>query len=75
VHRDETVAGVIVDDIHGVLFVKPEDVRPASPAGSTVDSYLEGVYFDPKTDKITWLLDTGSLLTSPEMLVFEPAGL
>src|SRR4051812_24837427 len=23
-HRDETVAGVIVDDIHGVLFVKPE---------------------------------------------------
>jgi purine-binding chemotaxis protein CheW len=74
-HSGELVAGVIVDDIRGVLFVKPEEVRPAPPAGSTIDSYLEGVYLDPKTDKLTWLLDTGSLLTSPDMLVFEPAGL
>lgn len=74
-HSNEVVAGVIVDDIRGVLFVKPEEVRPAPPAGSAIDSYLEGVYLDPKTDKLTWLLDTGSLLTSPEMLVFELAGL
>ena len=74
-HSAELVAGVIVDDIRGVLFVRPEEVRPAPPAGGAIDSYLEGVYLDPKTDKLTWLLDTGSLLTSPEMLVFEPAGL
>jgi purine-binding chemotaxis protein CheW len=71
-HADELMVGAIVDDIRGVLFVKPEQMQPVPTTSDSLGRYLEGIYTDQQTSKITWLVDTRRLITSPEMLVFEP---
>lgn len=72
-HSEETVVGVIVDDIRGVLFIKPDELKPVPESVGLPRFYLEGIYSDPNTNKITALLDTAKLINSAEMLVFEPA--
>ena len=69
-HAEEVVTGVVVDDIQGVLFVRPEEVQPVHTS-ERVGAYLEGAYTDPKTGKNAWLFDTAKLITSNEMLAFE----
>ena len=67
--NEELFIGMVVDDIRGTLFVNPAEIRPTN----FPQAYLEGAYTDPNTNKLIWLFDTGKLLTSPEILVFEPA--
>lgn len=67
-HSGELWVGVIVEDIHGVLFVDPDTIQHGTEV-----SYLEGAYqesADP--DNVVWLFDTNRLLNSAEMLAFEP---
>ncbi len=70
-HDGDLLAGMVVDDIRGVLFVKPEEVGPVE-TGERVGRYLEGSFRDARSGKVTWLFDTARLLNSPELLVFEP---
>ncbi len=71
-HSDELVVGVVVDDIRGVLFTRPEELEAVEGADSFVVPYLEAAHRDPKTSKLTWLFDTRQLITSSGMLLFEP---
>ncbi|HEX2914194.1 MAG TPA: chemotaxis protein CheW [Chloroflexia bacterium] len=70
--NNELVVGVVVDDIRGVISVRPESVVPVTDQAHPIFPYLEGAYADSETKKETWLLDVTRLLNSPEMLAFEP---
>ena len=71
-HADDLVVGLVVDDIRGVLFVRPEAIKPVT-TDEPIGPFLEGAYTEPQNQKTTWLIDTLRLLTAPEILVFEPA--
>ncbi len=71
-HSEGVVVGVIVDDLKGVLFVQPDQIKPTLPETGLATTYLAGYYLDARSGQTTLLLDTPALVTSPEMLVFEP---
>lgn len=75
-YKDDLQIGFLVDDIKGVLNVQPNLIDKAAVIKSTepdiIRDYLEGVYKDPETNKITNLIQIRSLVTSPQLLLFEP---
>lgn len=73
---DLTVA-LVVDDIEGVVFVQPEQIRLVNndyqedPAAE----FLGGFYLDPESNRKFALLDLRTLISSPRMVNFEPVNL
>lgn len=72
-------SGIVVDDIEGVIFVQPEQIKPleALPVykADPALAYLSGFYRDVESQREIALLDLRRLITSPQMLQFEPANI
>ncbi len=72
VYSGELQVGLLVDDILGVVFVNPAAVKASDNPQDLAGPYLEGIYDDPDGSKTVALLDARKLITSSQMLQFEP---
>jgi chemotaxis signal transduction protein len=73
---NDLTIGFLVDDIKGVAFVQPHLIDKSGISGLTepesIKQFLEGVYKDPESGKVTTLLEIRKIVKSPQLLIFEP---
>lgn len=72
VYSGELRISLLVDDILGVLFVNPAEIKTieANP-DDLAGPFLEGNYTDASSAKTVTLLDARKLIISPQILIFE----
>lgn len=77
VSTPELTVSVVVDDIEGVVFVQPEQIKPVSPDyhSDPATAFLNGFYVEPESHRRLVLLDLRLLIHSPRMLHFESVNL
>jgi purine-binding chemotaxis protein CheW len=67
---DDLTIGILVERVHEITFVTPEQVTQASaPITGTLAPFLRGVY--TRGDRLLAMLDLDALLRSPDIRQFE----